>query len=395
MGKKGKGSKLHDMSDDDLLNQRIQEMMMARTPEEIEAQEHLELIKSSRLRKPISQLYRDTEFPQGEIMERNSTGRSYVEKFDVHKLRKAAEVHRQVRKWAQSWIKPGMKMIDITDHIEDYLAFLIEKDGLHAGQAFPTGCSLNSVAAHWTPNTGDNTVLGYDDVCKIDFGTHVEGTIIDSAFTVSFNPIFDDLKEAVKAATNAGIKEAGVDVRLCDIGAKINEVMTSYEVTINNKVYPIKPIKNLHGHTMDKYTIHAGKSVPQIDNKDDTKMKEGELYAIETFGSTGKGFVVNDDPCSHYMLIRGRENVAAKSVKDQKLLNHIKKTFGNLAFSRKWLDRTGFERHIISLNSLVQQEIIEDFPPLTDRKGCYTAQFEHSLLLRPNCVEVLSRGDDY
>ena len=41
------------------------------------------------------------------------------------------------------------------------------------GIAFPTGCSLNYVAAHWTPNEGDKTVLQYDDVMKIDFGTQV------------------------------------------------------------------------------------------------------------------------------------------------------------------------------------------------------------------------------
>ena len=31
------------------------------------------------------------------------------------------------------------------------------------------------VAAHWTPNSGDKTVLQYDDVMKLDFGTHVDG----------------------------------------------------------------------------------------------------------------------------------------------------------------------------------------------------------------------------
>lgn len=30
-----------------------------------------------------------------------------------------------------------------------------------------TGCSLNYVAAHWTPNSGDKTVLQYDDVMKL------------------------------------------------------------------------------------------------------------------------------------------------------------------------------------------------------------------------------------
>jgi len=121
---------------------------------------------------------------------------------------------------------------------------------LEAGIAFPTGCSINHVAAHYTPNPGDNRVLEKDDVCKIDFGTHVKGLLVDCAFTVAFNPIYDNLLEAVKNATNTGIKEAGIDARLNEIGEAIQEVMESYEVEIGNKVYPVKSIKNLCGHSI-------------------------------------------------------------------------------------------------------------------------------------------------
>ena len=93
-----------------------------------------------------------------------------------------------------------------------------------AGLAFPTGCSLNNCAAHYTPNAGDDTVLQYNDVCKIDFGTHVNGRIVDCAFTVAFNPRYEQLLRSVKEATNTGIREAGIDVRLCDVGEAIQEV---------------------------------------------------------------------------------------------------------------------------------------------------------------------------
>jgi len=39
------------------------------------------------------------------------------------------------------------------------------------------GYPLIRVAAHWTPNSGDKTVLQYDDVMKLDFGTHIEGQL--------------------------------------------------------------------------------------------------------------------------------------------------------------------------------------------------------------------------
>jgi methionyl aminopeptidase len=113
------------------------------------------------------------------------------------------------------------------------------------------------------------TVLQVGDVLKVDFGVHVHGRIVDSAFTLTFEPTYDELLKAVKDATNTGIKvhlysmsnqperrsgrsivmeqelsfslslfpslqEAGIDVRMCDIGEAIQEVMESYEVVIGS-----------------------------------------------------------------------------------------------------------------------------------------------------------------
>lgn len=66
-------------------------------------------------------------------------------------------------------------MIEICNMIEETNRKLIKEKGLEAGLAFPTGCSINHCAAHYTPNAGDTTVLSYDDVCKIDFGVHING----------------------------------------------------------------------------------------------------------------------------------------------------------------------------------------------------------------------------
>ncbi len=59
----------------------------------------------------------------------------------------------------------------------------------------------------------------------------------------------------------------------------------------------VKSIRNLTGHSIDPYIIHAGKSVPIVasydpdDEEAGEKMEEGEYFAIETFGSTGRGYV--------------------------------------------------------------------------------------------------------
>jgi methionyl aminopeptidase len=310
-------------------------------------------------------------------------------------VRRAAEVHRTTRAWIQSWIKPGIKLFDMCEKIEEMNRKLIKENGLQAGLGFPTGCSLNYVAAHYTPNAGDNTVLQYGDVMKIDYGTHINGRIIDCAFTVAFDPKFDPLLKAVKEATNTGIKTAGIDVRLCDIGEAIQEVMESYEIELDGKVYPIKAIRNLNGHSIGPYQIHAGKSVPIVKGGDATKMEENEFYAIETFGSTGKGFVNEDLECSHYMKNFDVGHIPLRTASARSLNQFITKNFDTLAFCRRWLDRGGQTKYLMALKSLCDAGVVEAYPPLCDIKGSYVAQYEHTIYLRPTCKEVLSRGEDY
>lgn len=81
---------------------------------------------------------------------------------------------------------------------------------------------------------------------------------------------------------------------MSEIGAAIQEVMESYEVEINQKTYPVKAIRNITGHDILRYHIHGGKQIPFIKNNSRQKMEEGEVFAIETFGSTGKG-ILDDD----------------------------------------------------------------------------------------------------
>ncbi|XP_076863759.1 methionine aminopeptidase 2b isoform X2 [Brachyhypopomus gauderio] len=360
---------------------------------------------------PVSELYPSGVFPKGQECEYpplqdgcTAAWRTTSEEKRVldqaneemwNDFRQAAVAHRQVRSYVMSWIKPGMTMIEICEKLEDCSRKLIKENGLNAGLAFPTGCSLNHCAAHYTPNAGDPTVLQYDDVCKIDFGTHINGRIIDCAFTVTFNPKYDKLLEAVKDATNTGIKCAGIDVRLCDIGESIQEVMESYEVELDGKTYQVKPIRNLNGHSIGQYRIHAGKTVPIVKGGEATKMEEGEVYAIETFGSTGKGMVHDDMECSHYMKNFEIGHVPIRLPRAKHLLNVVNENFGTLAFCRRWLDRLGESKYLMALKNLCDLGIIDPYPPLCDTRGCYTAQFEHTLLLRPTCKEVVSRGDDY
>mmetsp|Transcript_502 Transcript_502/g.564 ORF Transcript_502/g.564 Transcript_502/m.564 type:complete len:458 (+) Transcript_502:162-1535(+) len=355
---------------------------------------------------PVAQLFPNGSFPEGEIQsykDDNLWRETSAEKRELERLeadmyndvRHASEVHRQVRKYIQKIAKPGIKMIDLCETLEDRVRTLIEAKGLSAGVAFPTGCSLDWVAAHWTPNGGDQTVLTYDNVMKLDFGTQIGGRIIDSAFTVAFNPKYDQLLAAVKDSTNTGIREAGIDVRLCDVGEAIQEVMESYEVELDGKTYQVKPVRNLNGHSISPYQIHAGKSVPIVKGGEATKMEEGEFFAIETFGSTGKGYVREDLECSHYMKNFNVGHVPLRLPRAKQLLASIDRNFGTLAFCRRYLDRVGETKYLMALKNLCDAGIVQPYPPLCDVKGSYVAQYEHTILLRPTRKEVVSRGDDY
>eukprot|EP00210_Caulerpa_lentillifera_P006384 g6098.t1 len=358
---------------------------------------------------PIRKLYPTGNFPEGEWQQygesasvwrsANEETMQQMERLNeslMKDVRHAAEVHRTVRKFMmKDVIKPGVSMIEMCETLEDKVRTLIQENGLEAGIAFPTGCSLNHVAAHWTPNSGDQTVLKYDDVMKLDFGTHINGRIIDCAFTVAFNPKFQPLLDAVKEATNTGIKAAGVDVCLCSVGEQIQEVMESHEIELDGKTYPIKSIRNLNGHSIDQYRIHAGKSVPIVKSSDTTRMEEGEFFAIETFGSTGKGLIHEDLECSHYMKNFDCGNLPLRLSKARQLLTTIDKNFGTLAFCRRYLDRLDESRYLMALRNLCDVGVVDAYPPLCDVKGSYVAQFEHTIYLHPTRKEVLSRGDDY
>lgn len=170
------------------------------------------------LTKPIDKLFGNRSYPVGEIVD--YTYNEKRQKFSPEEektrdgfyedrllcLRKGAEVHRQVRAYAQSIIKPGIKLWDLCNAIEDRVRLLVGEEGPNAGCGFPCGVSLNHCAAHYTPNPGDETVLNYNDVMKVDFGVQYHGWIIDCAFTAAFNPDFDNLLMATKEATNRGLQ---------------------------------------------------------------------------------------------------------------------------------------------------------------------------------------------
>ena len=88
----------------------------------------------------------------------------------------------------------------------------------------------------------------------------------------------------------------------------------------------------------------------------------------------------------------------------QALLAHFRKTFEMLPFSLQWLmqlDRGSFavnrderqrEMYHKRLRSLVEQNVVRDYLLLSDHRGSYGSQWEHRLIQRSSCYEVLPQA---
>ena len=375
---------------------------------------------------PVRNLHAASDMPAGQILPyeqsvsrwrrtelEEAAASSRVTESALCCLREAAEAHRTVRLWAREWIRPGMRLLDIADGVEEALRRTVgARGGLERGIAFPTGLSRNHCAAHWTPGARDTeAVLCADDVLKVDMGVHVGGHIIDSAFTLTWNPAYEPLLETVRAATDAAVAAAGVDVRLADIGDVVEEVMSAGEVTVCGCTRRVRPVRNVSGHSLGLYRIHAGKCVPiHAHSGERGVMEEGDVLAIETFGSTGRGYARDHGtglPTSHFMLRPRAASTrsAARSAtalkmrgagpQEHRLLEHLRCNYGTLAFASRWLGQGGMRGYGRALKNLVARGVVDDCPPLCDVEGSLVAQFEHTIVLGSTAKEVLSRGPDY
>lgn len=311
----------------------------------------------------------------------------FLKRMNLNLLQKGGEIHKKVQEYTKNeLLKSGVLLWDLTKSIETKIQDFTNYSALNpldAGIAFPTGVSLNNCAAHWTPNPKDKyQILSKSDIIKVDFGVHLNGWILDGAFSYTENPDLFDLIECSVDATDTGISLAGVDAILGDIGTAIEEVINSYEVTIKNKVYPVVSTYDLCGHQIGQYKIHAGKAVPNVKIRYPLRMKANEEYAIETFPSTGSGKTIADNEnTSHYMIDTIIEDTYKLPVELRSVYNDLVKRFGTLAFCKRWLNYND-DLTMDRFNTLVKKQYVKEYPPLYDlTTGSYVAQTERSIYL--------------
>jgi methionyl aminopeptidase len=290
---------------------------------------------------------------------------------------KAGKIASEVRETARNTNYIGIRLIDICDTLEKKIKVL---GGL---PAFPVNVSLNDIAAHYTAEPFDATEVKDGDVLKIDIGVQIDGYIADTAVTVCYDAKYDPQVRASEAA----LAEA---VRYATANARVNEIGKVIESTISK--FGFKPIQNLSGHSLEQYTIHAGKSIPNIRTIGPSfGLSENQAYAIEPFVTTKNGHgVVFEGKKRNIFAIRSRK--PSKDKQADIVLEAIWNKYKTLPFAARWLmdsyEATEVQR---SINILIAKKNIHAYPILVETQGQIVTQSEHTIIPKIDHVDIITR----
>jgi len=275
---------------------------------------------------------------------------------------RAGKIAAEALKYGESLIKPGIKVIDILDQVEERI---IELGG---GIAFPAQISLNEFAAHSCSDSVDETVL-QDQIVKLDVGVHINGRIADNALTVDLSGKYSDLVKASREALNNALGVVKIGTKLREIGKIVNETIESYG---------FKPVKNLSGHGLGRYNIHVTPSIPNYDNVSEVELQEGQVIAIEPFASSGAGMIKEQGQATVFTL---KTVPAVRDPITRKVLEEVK-TYNGLPFAKRWLEKKfGTQKTNFALRRLALSGSLIAHKPLSDVSGGMVSQAEHSVIV--------------
>lgn len=285
------------------------------------------------------------------------------------KILQAGKILSQAREYARKFIKKDMLLREIADKIEEKMFQLGGKP------AFPTCLSIDDVAAHYIPYHDDETTA--NGILKVDMGVHVDGWIADTAFSIDLEESEENKKiiNASEEALKNALKKIKKGIKIREIGKIVNETISSYELS---------PITNLFGHSVEHYNLHAGVSIPNFDNKNNSVISNG-VYAIEPFATTGNGSVKEGKPSATYLLIDDK-NVRSSSARE--ILNFIVEEYKTLPFCSRWLVKKFGTKALIALKQLEENENIRNYAVLMESSGGKVSQTEHTVLIEDDKVTV-------
>ena len=285
----------------------------------------------------------------------------------------AGEVRENVRN--TDWV--GKTLEEICEHVESE----IMKRG--AKCAFPVNTSLNEIAAHYTAEPNDPKTVSDTDLVKIDLGAQINGYIADTAVTVNYDPQYDQLVQAAENALQSAMSMIKAGVKSKDVGRKIQNTIMDMG---------FKPIANLSGHSLDQYTIHAGKTVTNMWSIGSFDFSEDQAYACEPFvtAKNGLGFVRNGKIKNIFAL------ASRKMTKDDeadKVQEYIWNNFNMLPFALRWLLKEWEEKEARRLlDILIKKKVVKAYAILVEASGKTVAQAEHTFIPNQTGVTVTTTG---
>jgi methionyl aminopeptidase len=275
--------------------------------------------------------------------------------------KKAGAVAGQVREEAVAKCVPGATYIDVLDWCE---ARIVELGGNVAW----TQLNPTKTAAHFCPTIQNNPVIATGDLLKLDIGVHIDGYIADTAISIQVDTTeHSDLIKASQNALAAAIKIAKPGTKLTDIGAaQFSEAEAMGFTTV----------KNLCGHTLGKYEVHSGISIPSFDNGDDRELQADMTIAIEPFVTAGEGLIKESGEATIFMQATSRQT---RSPFGRKVFAEIKK-YDGLPVTNRYFKALGSGANV-GLRDLLKQGIIRGYPPLIEVSGSPVSQTEHSIIV--------------
>lgn len=291
---------------------------------------------------------------------------------ELEKYRKAGRIAAEAREYGIKLVKENASLADIAEQIEQ----LIKSRG--GKPAFPVNISINNTAAHFTPKSEDKIKFRKGDVVKIDVGAHVDGYIGDTAGTVEVNSDkYSNLLKSAREALSAAIELIHVEADLSIIGGAIEQTICAYGY---------KSVENLTGHSLARYRLHAGKSVPNIKTNVKEKLISGDVIAVEPFATNGSGRVKDCGLGNIYRFVRDR---TPRSNRGKIMLSYIKENFGTLPFAERWCSGI-VENHNSVLKELMKEMIIAAYPVLKEIENSVIAQAEHTVIVMEKGCEVIT-----
>ncbi|MCX6656295.1 MAG: type II methionyl aminopeptidase [Candidatus Bathyarchaeota archaeon] len=287
----------------------------------------------------------------------------------------AGKIAAKVREQIRGEVKPGVKVIDVCERVESLTRQL---GGI---PAFPCNVDVNQVAAHYASPIGDPTLIQQGQMVKVDIGVHVDGYIADTAVSICLDPALTQMVKAAEEALAVAIKATKAGVRASAIGATI-------EHTIKNRGF--KPIRNLTGHKLSRYIVHAGRSIPNVAGYELHRLEEGEVYAIEPFTVLNNAVgEVRDGPASHIYRFEKKRNLDGVP---KQMLAFIQQEYRTLPFASRWvMKRFPVAEGREAFTDLIDARCIMSYPQLLEKSGGVVAQAEHTVIVQKDgCLVTTS-----